>query len=153
MFNDKQNYLSDFIKLIKPYDPIDLLAKVGALQLCPENANHAIRLEAFAHAINCLKFEPDKPIMTRHKLDHICNAPPLGNSHIQSQEDPTPNAFTEAFTFFGGSYIVLPGQLSEPTFILKHLNTAIFLGDGFKAYKQFKKKVYILNRSLLVIGE
>lgn len=144
--------IAPIIQIIKPFNPIDLLAKVGALQLCPENANHAIRFEALAHAINCSQFEPNKPICTRHRLDHIFNNPPLGNGPIQSQEDPTPNAFTEAFTFFGGSYIVFPGQLTEPTFILKHLNAAIFLGGGFKAHKEFRNKVLGLNHSILVVS-
>lgn len=146
---ENPDYLSPIIDVIRPYDPLDLLAKVGVLQLCPENANHSIRIEAIAHAINCIKYEPNRPFLSRHRLDRILNEPPLSNSFIQSQEDPTPNAFTEAFTFFGGSYIVFPGQLSEPAFILKHLNTAIFLSDKFKAHVTFRNKIYGMNRSLL----
>ena len=77
----------------------------------------------------------------------------MGSINIQSQEDPSPNAFTEAFTFFGGSYIVFPGQLSEPTFILKRLNTAIFLNNKFNNHNDFKNKVYGMNRGLLEISD
>ena len=147
------DFLFSLIEVIEPYNSLDLLSKVGALQLCPENANHAFRFEALAHAINCVKYEPNKPSLTRHRLDRICNEPPLGDSFIQSQEDPTPNAFTEAFTFFGGSYIVFPGQLSDPTFILKHLDTAIFQSEKFKVHKGFLSKVYRMNHSLLVISD
>lgn len=150
---EKPDYLSPIIEVIQSYNLIDLLAKVGALQLYPENANHSIRLEAFSHAINCIKYEPNRPIITRHRLFRLCNEPPLGNSYIQSQEDPTPNAFTEAFTFFGGSYIVFPGQLSDPTFILQHLNAAIFLSNKFKPHKYFRNKIYGMNRSLLELSD
>lgn len=149
---ESPDFLSPIVNLIKPYDPFDLLSKIGAMQLCPENAHNAVRLEALAHAINCLKYEPDKPIISRHRLAHICNEPPLGKSHIQSQEDPTPNAFTEAFTFFGGSYIVFPGQVMESTFIVKQLNTSIFQGEKFTRHEYFQNRIYGLTRSVLEIS-
>jgi hypothetical protein len=145
--------LNPIIELIKPYDPIDLLAKVGALQLFPENADHILRLEALAYAVNCLKYELNKPAISRRRLDLICNKPPLGDGYIQSQEDPTPNAFTEAITFFGGSFIVFPGQVMDHTFILQNLNRAILLDDGFRAYRHFRDKVFSLNQSILTLSD
>ena len=115
------DYLSETIEIIKPYDPIDMLAKIALLQLYPENASQSIRIEALAHAINCIPYLPGKPKVSRHKLFRILNEPPLGKGDIQSQEDPASNAFTEAFTFFGGSYIVFPGQISMPYFLARSL--------------------------------
>ena len=147
------DYLHEIVGIIKPYDPIDMLAKVAVLQLCPENASQSIRIEALAHAINCIPYLPGKPKVSRHKLSQILNEPPLGKGDIQSQEDPASNAFTEAFTFFGGSYIVFPGQISEPTFILKNLNHAIFLSKEFIPYKDFRKKISAMNLGILAISD
>lgn len=150
---EESDLITPLIKAIEPFDPLDLLAKIGALQLCPENANHSIRFETLAHTINCLNYLPNKPICSRHRLDRICNAPPLGRSLIESQEDPSSNAFTEAFTFFGGSYIVFPGQLTDPTFILKHLNAAIFLSNRFEDNRKFRNDIYILNQGVLALSD
>jgi hypothetical protein len=147
------DFLSEIGEIIKPYDPIDMLAKVAVLQLYPENASQAIRLEALTHAINCIQYQSGKPKVSRHKLSQILDTPPLGKGYIQSQEDPASNAFTEAFTFFGGSYIVFPGQVSEATFILKNLNHAIFLSKKFTPYKDFCNKIYAMNLGLLAISD
>ncbi len=147
------DYLSEIVKIIKPYDPIDMLAKVAVLQLCPENASQSIRLEALAHAINCIPYQPGKPKLSRHKLSQILNEPPLGKGDIQSQEDPASNAFTEAFTFYGGSYIVFPGQVTDATFILKNLNHTIFLSAKFNPYKDYRNKIYAMNLGILAISD
>lgn len=146
------DYISPVIESINAYDPLDLLAKVATLQLYPENADHAIRIELLAHAINCIKFTPNRPMLPRHRLDRILNEPPLGNGYVQTQEDPTPNSFTEAFTFFGGSYIVFPGQVNDPTFILKHLNNAIFTSEKFEPHQQFLHTIYRINRGILELS-
>jgi len=86
-------------------------------------------------------------------LSQILNEPPLGKGDIQSQEDPASNAFTEAFTYFGGSYLVFPGQITEPTFILKNLNHAIFLREKFIPYKDFRNRIYEMNLGLLAISD
>jgi hypothetical protein len=150
---EESDFITLLIKAIEPYDPLDLLAKIGALQLCPENANHAIRFEALAHTVNCTDYQPNKPVCSRHRLNRICNEPPLGRSLIESQEDPSPNAFTEAFTFFGGSYIVFPGQLTDPTFILKHLNAAIFFSNRFGDNRKFINDIYSLNQGVLALSD
>lgn len=146
------DFLSEIVEIIKPYDPIDLLAKVAVLQFYPENASHSIRLEALAHAINCIPYQPGKPKISRHKLSHILNEPPLGKGDIQYQEDPTSNAFTEAFTFYGGSYIVFPGPDTDATFILKNLNYTIFFSETFIPFKEFRDKVSAMNLGLLSIS-
>ena len=44
--------------LIQPYDALDLLKTVAALQLCPENADHLVRLDALTHVIACSTHQP-----------------------------------------------------------------------------------------------
>ncbi len=144
--------LKPIYEIVKAYDSADLLTKIAALQIFPENADHAIRLEALAHTAVSIPLISDKPKISRHRLNKLCNEPPLGDSKIQSQEDPCPNAFTEAFTFFGGSYIVFPGMSGETTFHLKHLNKAVFFSNDFKDHKDFIKRVFELNRLILAIS-
>src|SRR5689334_13001244 len=120
--------LDDLIKLLQPYDAADLLASAAALQICPQNADKVIRLDALTHAIASLSHQSEKQRISQHRLMQLCNNPPLGKGQIQSHEDPAEQAFTEAFTFTGGSYVVFPGAIPDATFILKHLNRAIFLG-------------------------
>lgn len=145
--------LKALIDSIKPFDTIDLLSIVGALQLEASNANHAIRIEALAHAISCIKYQKEKPTITKHRINQLLTTPPLGGkSQIPMMEDPCNNIFTEAFTFYGGSYIVFPGILHEPTYILKHLNKAIFFSPVFKNHLELQSKIYHANNAILSIS-
>lgn len=122
----KPHPLEAFANKLSSYDSIDLLATNGALQLMPENADRAIRLEAFAHAAASLPERRGKPPIGRKQLYRFCNTKPLGNGFIPKSEDPCPNLFTQAFPFHGGSFLVFPGIAGEATFILRHLMYAIF---------------------------
>lgn len=54
--------LVQFAEQLAPYDPVDLLAAAGGLQLLPENAHRAIRLEVLAHVIASLEDQqPNRP--------------------------------------------------------------------------------------------
>ncbi|HYU99713.1 MAG TPA: hypothetical protein VE977_12855, partial [Pyrinomonadaceae bacterium] len=118
---------------------MDLLAAVGALQLMPENAYRSVRMEALAHTVASLSQSEDGERMSLEVLGTICNAWPLADSPIASAEDPFESLFTEAFTFFDGSYIVFPGITEEATYILKHLSMGVFRHpEGFPHYG-FKK--------------
>lgn len=139
--------------ILFPYNKIDLLSKIASLQLCPENADHVFRLEALSYAAACLPWDPKKPIISRRKLEKLCNQPPLGDDSIVREEDPTQNAFTETVSFFGGSYIVFPGQLSKPTFILKHLMRAIFFGNSFEEHLYFRNFIYPSIQSVLLLSD
>ncbi len=118
--------LDVLVEKLSPYDPVDVLAAVGGLQLLPENADRAVRLEAFAHAAASLEDEADKPRISLHRLRQFANTEPLGGEGVAAQEDPCDNALTEAFTYHGGMYIVFPGHVDESTFHLRHLAQALF---------------------------
>lgn len=116
--------LESLAEKLLPYDAADLLAAIGGLQLLPENADRAVRLEAFAHTAASLDYERDKPSISLHRLRQFANTEPLGKGLIAAQEDPCDNALTEAFTYHGGTFIVFPGIVDESTFILRHLAPA-----------------------------
>jgi len=144
--------LLELVERLSPYDPADLLADVAALQLLPENADRAIRLEAFAHAAASLDKESSKPSISLHRLKQITNAEPLGQGAVASHEDPCDNAFTEAFTFHGGMFIVFPGHVDDSTFILRHLSTALFLYPEPFSNSDFVSKAYALLAAVLVLS-
>ncbi len=148
-----QALLADIVKAVAAYEPTDLLTAVGGLQLIPENAERAIRLEALAHAIASLPNDPNKPAISPHRLRTILNVSPLGNGPIVQEEDPFNNPFTEAFTFFGGSYVVFPGITEEATFILRHLATAVFLHPKPFPNKDFVTLAYRFLLAVLVLSD
>jgi hypothetical protein len=149
-----EKVLADIYQQFLEYDPLDLLAKIAALQLCPENADHVMRLDALSHIAACLHPEPNKKRISRHRLNRICNFEPLGNSYIKLSEDPCDVPFTEAFTFFGGSYIVFPGIAQDVVFALKHLAAATFLLPEFKKQnKPFMDEIYNLILSILILSD
>ena len=121
----KAGMLAALVEKLSPYDPADVLAAVGGLQLLPENADRALRLEAFAHAAATLDDEPDKSRITLHRLRQFANTEPLGGAGVAKQEYPCDNALTEAFTYHGGMHIVFPGHVDESTFHLRHLAAAV----------------------------
>ena len=117
---------------LSTFDSSDLAAAAGALQLVPENADRLIRLEALAHLAASLHFEKGKPLISRRRLEEVCNTSTLGQGMIAAAEDPCDDALTEAFVFFGGSHILFPGISEGVTYILRHLCRALFLSrEGF----------------------
>jgi len=118
--------LAEIAALLRPYDPLNLLAAVAGLQLLPENASQTLRLEALGHVAASLKFEPNKPSITESKLRTILNASGFSAS-ILPLEDPIQTPFTEAVSFISGSFLVLPGLDKEITFVLRSLLKSLFL--------------------------
>lgn len=126
------NQLVPLAHSLSKFEPVDLLAAVAGLQLIPENADRTIRLEALAHTAASLNSGNTNLRIDSERLTTICNSWPLSESAIASAEDPFENLFTEAFTFFGGSYTVFPGVNESVTYVLKHLSIGLFRHrDGF----------------------
>lgn len=144
--------LQNLAEFLRHYDVADLLASAAALQLVPGNADRAIRLELLSHVVASLPYVEEQPKISKHKLARVCSTPPLGNSEISSREDPAEQAFSEAFTFTGGSYTVFPGITSDATFILKHLNKAIFLGSDPFPNRNFVRSARNANLVILALS-
>jgi hypothetical protein len=129
LVSPKQNSLCKLAESLTTFDSADLLATFAALQLMPENADRAFRFEVLSHVAASVKsrgFGSKKKINLK-QLEKICRCDSAGLESLVSGEDPFDNSFTEAFTFIGGSYIVFPGIVEEPTFTLRHLARALFL--------------------------
>jgi hypothetical protein len=117
--------LEEIAKETSPFDKLDLLTKIAALQLVPANADHAMPLDAIAHAVASQKYVPHLPEISLKRLKQICNSPAITGGPIGLSEDPSEQMFTEAFTFEGGSYVVFPGIVDDATFILRNLKSRI----------------------------
>ena len=112
----------------------------------PENASRATRLEALAHSIASLPFRSGARI-SAGRLRSVCQSPALGElSHI---EDPCDNLFAEEFTFYGGSYLVLPGIAEGAEFMLENLCKAIFLGTPQTFPPEFVSEAFALLSAVL----
>jgi hypothetical protein len=122
-----ENPLLGLARKLSVYDPFDLVSAAAALQLIPQNADRSIRLETLAHVAASLSAADGRPKIGKNKLAAVCNTSPLGDGGIAHAEDPFDNPFTEEIAFYDGSYVVFPGIIEEPTFILRHLAKAIFL--------------------------
>jgi hypothetical protein len=106
--------LVQFAEQLAPYDPVDLLAAAGGLQLLPANAHRTVRLEVLAHiAASLADDEERRPHASAHRLNQWCNTGVLGQGWASAQEDPLDNPFLEAVPFFGSCAVcVVPGSSS-----------------------------------------
>ncbi|MDA4112028.1 MAG: hypothetical protein OK439_05775 [Thaumarchaeota archaeon] len=132
-----------------PYNVADLLASVGALQLLPENASRVTRLEALTHAIASIEPGPIPNISTG-KLRAICAHQALEN--LKHYEDPAENQFTEEFTFFGGSYLVIPGIAQSDEYILSNLCKALFLDPHQTLPREVSSRAFQVVSSALRVS-
>lgn len=129
-----------------------MVAAVGALQLMPENADRSVRLEVLSHIAASIGPSAIVEQIPPDVLNTICNSWPLADSPVASAEDPFESLFTEAFTFFDGSYVVFPGITEEATYILKHMSMGIFRHpQGFSNYR-FKKDAAALIHGVLLLS-
>jgi hypothetical protein len=152
MNETNENPLQPLADSLKKFDAVDLLVAVGALQLIPKNADRSVRLEVLAHLAASIGPNAIVEQIPPDILNTICNSWPLADSPVASAEDPFESLFTEAFTFFDGSYVVFPGITEEATYILKHLSMGIFRHPkGFSNYR-FKKDAAALIHGVLLLS-
>lgn len=124
--HDLATGLSAFQRSLASYDRLHLLASIGGLQLLPENADFALRLETLAHLTVSAPLVGASRKVSPRQLQRICQAPELVEP-LSKLEDPCDNPVTEAITWSGGSHLVFPGVNEEAVFILQQLSRALFL--------------------------
>ena len=145
-----QNPLTALRETLKPYDIVDLLSSVAGLQLMPENADQALRLEAFAEAAASLPYEKDKPTISSGRFKAICQGPQLCS--LVPCEDPYNNPFTEAVPFFGGSFVVIPGLLDDAGYIFRQFVRGLFFGPTDFPSSEYRSAVRRLISAALVVS-
>lgn len=145
--------LAELAHALEAFDAADLAATVGALQLMPENAGRYLRLEAFAHTVATLEYQPGKPRISAGRLRGLSRMGILGSGPIADAEDPFDYPFTESFAFGDRGYIVFPGNTSEsPTFVLRHIVQAL-LPDGRFSNTAFGQEARNLIHAALTVSD
>jgi len=145
--------LEEIVRETSSFDKFDLLAKIAALQLLPANADHAMPLDAIAHAVTSQKYVPHQPEISLKRLKQICNSSAIAGGPIGLSQDPSEQMFTEAFTFEGGSYIVFPGIVDDATYVLRNLTKAIFLSRESPFPQEFIQKSRTLTTAILTLSD
>ena len=112
---------------LSTFDLVDTASGVGGLQLLPANADHLLRFERLAQYVAAVPGERGTlPRMSSGRWRTLINTPPIADEQILGAEDPYEETFTSSITFYGGSYIVIPGLGSRSAQIVQRLAQAIF---------------------------
>lgn len=119
--------IDELMESLSVFDVRDLAAGVGALQLLPENADHLLRIERLAGVVASLPASGDgAPQMSPGRWRTVVNSSPIADSALVSNEDPFEEPYTEAISFYGGSYTILPGLATGAVRIARRLTEALF---------------------------
>ena len=110
-------------------------------------------MEALSHCVASIT-SIERSRVSSGRFRKICIHPALNG--LAYAEDPAEHQFAEEFTFFEGSYAVLPGIASGCSYMLSNLCKAIFLDpmeslpEHFKssAFQLVASSLYVLDRAL-----
>ncbi len=111
------------------FDPEDLAATCGGLQLVPANADRQTRLEAAA-AIAASHVPMGGQMVDPERLAGLLNDGALADASFSMFEDRLDGLFTTSVAFDGGPYVALPGADRASAFHLRAVMSACFGGDG-----------------------
>lgn len=108
------------LKRLKSYNSFQLIKKLAALRLMPENANFHLSLDCLCHCV--ASFVPDvtKKDISDNKLGALCsNLKAEELDYLEEYEYLSENLFTENVHFIGGGYNVFPGISINSSFQLR----------------------------------
>jgi len=149
----QKSNLNALAKDLSPYNLIDILSKIGALSLMPENGSHLARLEALAAAAITNLPEKNNPKISKPQFQRMLNRHLGLNSSVTQLEDSCENLFTESTTFFDGSNIIFPGLLASASFILRNICRGLFLLRQSNENQEFKSSIYLEIMTLLALSD
>ena len=133
--------LEELREKISIFDSCDLLAKVAALDLMPENASRRTSLDALSHLLASVRYDPNAPKISRPRLEGLLQKHLSQSSEPGVADDPFPEMFTEEITFINGPYIALPGTLAGSYDILNWLLKAAVLKTPSLGFEHFRDDV------------
>ena len=123
------------------FNSLDLLGKVGALQLLPENAGRRVSLDALAHLVGAQAYNSAAPAITRRRLQVLLEKHLSETSTLGMADDPPPEMFTDEVTFVGGPYVAIPGTFAGAQDIVKWLLRAALLKQPWVGPNSFRADV------------
>lgn len=118
------------IRSLAPFDSADFAAAIGALQLCPENADQLFQLEGAATVAAALSPRSPGPSISGSRLRRLFTVGELGL--IAYANDPHTGPFIEEVAFTGGSYRVFGGSIDDSVFRFRRVLDALFRAAGPK---------------------
>lgn len=126
--SDMAMTIEELLEDLAAFDPADLAAGVGALQLLPANADHLLRLERLAGVVAALAAAKpgDRPQLSAGRWRSLINSPPIADEALVSAEDPFEEPFVDSVIFFGGNYRVMPGLATGSARIARRIADAVF---------------------------
>lgn len=134
---------------LRPFDPIDLLQRCAALQLCPENAQLLFRLEYFSCVAATIAQRHGASRMSEGRLRRTLDGG-MGISHL---EDSFCGPFASSLTFTGGNYTVLPGLTEGLRPSVDLLLSAALLSPELDAAHRFRNAIAHPCQALLRLGD
>ena len=111
-------------------DVTDLCARLGALQLVPENTPFTARLAA---AVNIASTIPARPGRGREGSLAWLNSETYGPDLLGKLDDPYEEWFTDSVPFLGGPYTIFPGREAGRGSLLRVLLLALFFDRQFQS--------------------
>jgi hypothetical protein len=116
---------------LEAFDPVDLAAGVGALQLLPENADHLLRLERLAVVVASLPARPGEslPRMSVQRWRALLNTPPVAGDAIVAAEDAFSQPFTDSIMCPSGAFTVLSGSVAGEVDVIRGIVDALLARD------------------------
>ena len=105
--------LQHFYDYLDGYDPIDIAAGIGALQLMPENAECQLRLNRASSVAHCLRPARNRQEIPYSRWHEIMNHSPIADQLTKSYEDPAEQVFTSQVPFEGREHTVFQGLLQD----------------------------------------
>lgn len=109
-----------FKNRLKSFNSFQLIRKLSALRLMPENADFHLRLDALCHYCASIVPDPNNGYGSKLELEDLCNnVASLGLDFLNDYEYPSENLFTESIHYIGGGYNVLPGISLNSAFQLR----------------------------------
>lgn len=97
------------IAAVRPFDALDLIASVAALQLIPTNVSSTVRLEVLAQVVASGTHRTGKKV-AGGTLQRLTNTPPLADFAIVHREDPPEWHFTARLVWQGEPAVVFSGD-------------------------------------------
>ena len=151
MKSGDKEIVENILKEIKKYNVYDIIAKLSALNLVPENQNKATIIEPIIAAILTLSKDDltSNYKMSMGKFKKLIQS--IENMELTNAIDPPENPFIDRVMFYN-NYNIFTGINYIPGYILQAVINILYLSKNeFNA--EFTKKMSILINFILEISD
>ena len=146
-----KDIVRNILKEVKKYDVYDIIAKLSALNLVPENQNKATIIEPIIAAILTLSRDEmvSKYKMSTGKFKKLIQS--IENMGLTSAIDPPENSFIDRVMFYN-NYNIFTGINYIPSYILQTIINTIYTSSN-QFNIEFTKRASVLINFILQISD